>query len=428
MPRPALVLLIAVLAAPVGAAEVKLLDGTTLAGDVTAWDGRTLTVAAADGARDLDAAQVLDIRWTNDAPSTEPTSTDASSADAPTTAAGPALHVELIDGTRLPLAAFTAARRIATLESPSSARPLRTSAERIRRVELQRATDASRDLWRQLDEREPAGDVVLVANRDGTKLDYLTGVVGDVTADEVAFQYEGQQLNIKRSRVAGIAYYHAEQAKLADPACALTLVDGANIPARTIVLRDGELQITTPAALRLDVKLDQLARADFSAGKLAYLSDLEPVAVAWTPRVAMPAAAPLIADYGRPRFDTSFAGSPLTLAWADESSPTGREIRTFGKGVALRSRTEATWRLPEGMKRFSATAGIDPAASDQGHVVLEIRADQRLLWEGEIDGHADPVPIDVELGSARRLQIRVDYGRNLDYGDRLHLVEARVTK
>ena len=36
--------------------------------------------------------------------------------------------------------------------------------------------------------------------------------------------------------------------------------------------------------------------------------------------------------------------------------------------------------------------------------------------------------IDVELGTARRLQLVVDYGENLDYGDRLHLVEARFTK
>ena len=49
-------------------------------------------------------------------------------------------------------------------------------------------------------------------------------------------------------------------------------------------------------------------------------------------------------------------------------------------------------------------------------------------WEGAIDGREPPVEIDVELGSARRLQLVVDYGKNLDYGDRLHLVEARFTK
>jgi hypothetical protein len=150
--------------------------------------------------------------------------------------------------------------------------------------------------------------------------------------------------------------------------------------------------------------------------------------VKWTPRVALPEGAKLLADYGRPRRNASFGGSALTLSWADEAHSTGREVRTYDKGLALRSRTEATWRLPAGMKRFIATAGIDPATVDQGHVVLEIRADDRVLWEGEIDGRRDPVQIEVELKSARRLQIRVDYGRNLDFGDRLHLVDARVTK
>ena len=136
----------------------------------------------------------------------------------------------------------------------------------------------------------------------------------------------------------------------------------------------------------------------------------------------------MLADYGHPRRNTSFAGSAIALSWADESEPSGRSVRTYEKGLALRSRTEATWRLPPGMKRFSATAGIDPATANEGHVLLEIRADDRVLWEGEIDGRRDPVQIEVELKSAHRLQIRVDYGRNLDFGDRLHLIEARVTK
>ena len=80
------------------------------------------------------------------------------------------------------------------------------------------------------------------------------------------------------------------------------------------------------------------------------------------------------------------------------------------------------------MARFIATAGIDPATAGQGHVTLEIRGDDRVLWEGAIDGREPPVEIDVELGTARRLQLIVDYGENLDYGDRLHLVEARFTK
>jgi hypothetical protein len=61
-------------------------------------------------------------------------------------------------------------------------------------------------------------------------------------------------------------------------------------------------------------------------------------------------------------------------------------------------------------------------------VALEIRGDGRLLWQGVVDGRRDPVELEVDLNGARRLQLLVDYGENLDYGDRLHLVEARVTK
>jgi hypothetical protein len=103
-------------------------------------------------------------------------------------------------------------------------------------------------------------------------------------------------------------------------------------------------------------------------------------------------------------------------------------VRTYPRGIAVRSRSELVYRIPEGMSRFLLTAGIDPATAAQGHVTLEIRGDDQVLWEGTIDGREPPVEIDVELGAARRLQLVVDYGENLDYGDRLHLIEARFTK
>jgi hypothetical protein len=410
----ALAILIAAAVAP-GEAEVQLLDGTTVAGTITAFDAQGVKIVTAAGPRDLARASLLDIRWTREPAADDP-------------AAPATQYLELIDGARLPVTEFTAAKRVATISTPLADRPLRIPAERIRRVDLQPPTNAAADVWRQLDGSEAAGDVLLVANREGTKLDYLTGVIGDVTAEEVAFEYDNQKLPVKRTRVAGLAYYHAEAARLPEALCELTLVGGATLPVRQLELADGSLRVITPAAVRLTIPLGQVERADFSAGKLAYLSDLEPTAVDWTPRVAAPAAATLIAHYGDPRNDVSYAGSALTLAWADESAPSGRDVRTFAKGLALRSRTEATWRLPAGMRRFTATAGIDPATAEEGHVLLEIRADERILWEGEIDGRRDPVAIDVDLGTARRLQIRVDYGRNLDFGDRLHLVDARVTK
>jgi hypothetical protein len=412
----AVAVVVAALATRAAAEEVavSLVDGTTASGELAAWNSQGLTVTTADGPREISRSQLLDVSWKREPPVPE--------------AAAAGLQIELIDGAKLPITNYTSARRVGQFASPLASEALKVSAERIRRIELQPASDAIAALWLEVDEREPAGDVLLVANRDGTKLDYLVGVIGDVTADEVAFEYDGQQLQVKRPRVAGIQYYHSEPARPPEPLCIIELETGATLPVRTLELANAQLRIVTPAGLRLTVPREQLSRADYSAGKLAYLSDLEPTALAWTPRVALPEGATLLADYGHPRRNTSFAGSAIALSWADESEPSGRSVRTYEKGLALRSRTEATWRLPPGMKRFSATAGIDPATANEGHVLLEIRADDRVLWEGEIDGRRDPVQIEVELKSAHRLQIRVDYGRNLDFGDRLHLVEARVTK
>ncbi len=408
---PAFALLLAAVAvvSDARAVELQLLDGTTVAGRVTAWDANGVTVDGAEGSRAIANAELLGL-------SGDPTAVDLQ---------GQTTTIDLVDGARFTINAFSCARRVAAVKSPQGELSIPT--ELIARVDLQPPTDASTAMWRRLDDAEPTGDALLVIKREGA-VDYLTGVVGDVTDEEVAFDWDGQKVPIKRAKVAGIAFYHANERRLPAAVCDLTLIGGSKIPVREISLDGETLRVETPAGVKLDVKLEVLEHADFSAGKLVYLSNLKLENVRWTPRVALPGAAALIASYGAPRNDASYSGSALTLAWPDDSLAAGREVRTYAKGVALRSRTEATYRLPPGMKRFTATAGIDPATTDQGHVVLEIRADNRVLWQGEIDGQQPPVELDLKLGAARRLQFVVDYGRNLDYGDRLHLVDARVTQ
>jgi hypothetical protein len=45
-----------------------------------------------------------------------------------------------------------------------------------------------------------------------------------------------------------------------------------------------------------------------------------------------------------------------------------------------------------------------------------------------IAGDQTPREIDIDITDKQRLRIFVDYGENLDLGDRLHLVEARLIK
>jgi hypothetical protein len=391
--------------------EATQLDGSKVVGQLIAWDGNVLRVENSEGSHSFN---VLDLEQLE---STTP----------PERLEAPPAVIELVDETRLPFSTFAVSNRTAVVLTPFSPKPATIRTDMIRRVEFRPSSDALMETWRRVEEREATGDALIIAKGTGEAFDYLTGEVGVITEEVVYFKWDGQEVPIKRSKVAGIEFYHGQPQKIRTPYCVVKTTDGRILPARGVLLANNMLTVETHS-FRLDLELNVFASADFASGRMKYLSDLAPIESKWTPLVALPGAAPLASEFGAPRSNTSFSGSQLALAWPNESLATGREIRTFAKGLAMRSRSDVTYVLPAGMKHFVAVAGIDPATTDQGHVVLEIRADNRVVWEGEIDGKQPPATIDVELRSARRLHIHVDYGQNLDYGDRLHLVEPRVIK
>jgi hypothetical protein len=407
-------LIIALLAAAQAAnseATVTKLDGQVISGAVSAWGEANLTISPSQGERfELPLEQLTDVRWPREA--------SESSA---------ATHIELLDGTRLAYTEFTMKDGQADVRTPVSSRALRIPRESIRMVELRPSTPLIAAKLTEIEDKDQPGDAIVVSQQESESMDYLTGVIGDVTADQISFQWDGKPVSVKRTRIAAMTIYQPRDVALPEAVCQLELADGSRIAAAAVSLRGEVLHVTTPTGIELDVQLDRLVRADFSSGKIIYLSDLKPTDVAWTPGFSVPKSDSITARH-LPRSDASFSNEPLSLLWKDDASRNRRDVRTYSKGLAIHSRTELTYRLPDGMSRFIATAGIDPQDAAQGNVLLTVRGDDRVLWEGVIDGRKPPVEIDVELGTARRLHLTVDFGGGLDYGDRLHLVEARVTK
>jgi hypothetical protein len=404
-----LISLIALAAGKDGEATIATLDGRTIVGAVQSWDEDGLSVATAEGVVKTPAGELLDVRWTRQpAEPAEGTS------------------VKLVDGTRIPFADFTIAKRTATFTGTRLATPLEVPREAIRLIELRPPTPFIETALEEIERKQEPGDSLVVSQRDSETMDYLTGVIGDVTAEKAAFEWDGDQVPVKRTKIAAMVFYQHRKASLPEAVCELTLVDGSRVAAREVSLQSDQLHVTTPAGVELTLPLAHVARADFSAGKIVYLSDMKPAEVHWTPGLGVPEGA--ASARSLPRNDQSFSGLPLTLLWKDDVVRSRRDIRTYGKGLAVRSRSEITYRLPDGMKRFIATAGMDPDDSGHGNVRLEVRGDDRVLWEGTVRAGETPVAIDVELNSARRLHLLVDYGEHLDFGDRLHLAEARVTK
>ena len=430
MSLPALLLISFAVVAP-GNAMVIALDGQELRGRIAGWSDAVVAVETQEGRQEIAVEKLLRIQWSRSA-ELAPIRATAELAPIRATAELAPIRAtaELVDGSRMPCDRYLVADGVATLQLPATGAVQSLPVAAIRQVEMEPRAETLDAMWAEIDEKELVGDVLVIRKRpkDGQQpaLDYLAGVVRSVDAERVDFVWDGEPIPVARKKVAAIRYYRPDAPEKNDATFTLETVDGASLVVRRLQFEQHDIAIETAAGLRTKIPLSELRAADYSQGKLVYLSDLEPIAVKWTPYIGLPPGAGFVQAFGLPRQDHAYHGSALTLLTTGENG--ARTIQSFRKGLAIRSRTELVYQVPRKMTKFVALAGIDPESSDQGRVTLEVYADRKLLWQGEIDGSKDPRTIDVDISGARRLRLLVDYGENLDYGDRLHLAEARVLK
>jgi hypothetical protein len=393
------------------------IDGSTVSGTLQRWTDSEIVVATADGAQSIALPSLLSLRWPP--PADQPAVTDA-----------PPI-IELIDGSQLPIEDFRATGANAAFSPVGGAadhKELSLAVRQISSVRLKPLSVETRRQWDEIREQNLPSDLIVVLKREGQSLDFAEGVVGDVSADKIDVKLDESPVRVDRTQAAGIIYYRRDRRPPPEPRCIVVGRGGVRLVASQASLAQDVVRIKTFSGLELAWPLADIHLADFSAGKLAYLSDLEAASEKWTPLVGVPPAAASAAAYGRVRRDQSAFGKSLSLWSEDASSGQPGQERSFAKGLAVRSRTEIIYRLPAGYRRFTALAGIDPTARAVGNVAITIRGDDRVLLETEIAGDSPPVPIDLDVAGVRRLTILVDFGRNLDYGDWLNLCDARLVK
>jgi NPCBM/NEW2 domain-containing protein len=426
--RPALQTIVRILAVLIVAAlptlarsqevTATLLDSTSITGELRAWSRDEVVIAATDKEVRLPAEKLVSMRWSDAAPLITAKESDKR-------------VVELTDGTLLPINDFQATKSTAKIEigmarssdQMAIALPLRD----VVSVRLQGFEPEIDEQWDQIRSQNLASDVLVVVSPRGKNIDGVEGILGDITTAKVQFELDGNSMRVDRARVAGWIYFRKNSSTRPEPRCILHGRSGLRGAVRDVRLTGQTLDITTSGGTKLNWPLADLRFADFSAGKILYLSDLTPSSERWTPLVGLSPAAESAAKYGRVRLDQSAFGGPLKLL-VEGSANSARSVKSFSKGIAIRSRTELVYRLPTGFKQFVALAGIEPATSSTGDVRIKIYGDDRSLCDADIAGDEAPREIKLDIAGFKRLKIVVDFGQNLDTGDWLNLCEARLIK
>lgn len=379
--------------------KAATLDGQAVSGAITALSNEQLTLQTEAGTVNLPLNQLLGML---------PGGTVAT--EAVVSEQKPAVWIEFADGTRLPAVSFTSIKgkvKITTVTGTELSPELKSLAK----VRFGETYDPAFKFGRE----GVAADQLGVKKKAG--LDFLEGIIGDVTAETVNFTLDGDPLPVNRNKIDSLVYVQRGADELPTPLCVIDDFTGGQYQAKELKLAENLLTITTLGNISIVRPLDQVRKFDFSAGKLQYLSDMKPESVTVTPFVELPKQFPALAQYFAPRFDQGRDDAALRL-----------DGKAYTKGIALHSRSELVYRVPAKSRKFLALAGIDDSVGSEGHVAVKISGDGKELYSGNFSGLDKAVPLEIDVTGVRKLTILVDYGQDLDVGDYFDLADARIVK
>lgn len=386
--------------------EVTTLDDKAVRGEVVSLSASTLALRTDDGDVMLPVVKLLSVTPTSVA--------EADPVKSP-------VFIELIDGTLISALNYEVKSGRATVKLPGD-QSLSLSARSVRSVRFLQQDEPVAELWTNILAGALKGDAVVVRKGgDGkpVKLDYLEGIIQDVSAAKVQFDFEGDVVPVNRQkvRVEGLIYFQPKTQSLPGPVCRVDTTGGARWMASDLRFEKDAIKLTTPTGVDVGVPLSRVTNLDFSLGKIVYLSDLTPIKKTWQPFFGVSKTTTGAAAMFDARGDENFAGEPLQLG-----------DQPFRKGLAMHSRSELTYRLPDAYSRFEAVVGIDPAQRSFGNVRLQIEGDGKVLYDKPIAGDQPPESLELDISGVGRLTILVDYGEGLDIGDQLILGGARVIR
>jgi hypothetical protein len=382
---------------------------TTLAGESFSGSLRGLTTQSLDLDRDgtpvsIPTSDVLQWRMTSPVVTANPV--DPASL---------IVAVELHDGSRLRGTALAGTSEKLTLTHPvlNSVTLGRGQVKSVRFGAEDPAVAAS---WQDFQERTKKQDYLVV--RKGDVLDHLDGVIGGLDDQRLKFLLDGQEIDVKRPRIFGWIYASEAPAK-GNPGIRVDLTGGDTISVNKITqgTTGWDVQLAG-STTTITLATAAVTTVDYSAGKVLYLSSVEPRDLEHTPYFG-----PGIGSDWRVERDRSLLGRPLKV---------GR--RTYAKGLAIHSKTRLVYRLGGSYRRLSSIVGIDPELDIKPDPIdnnarLVIRGDRKVLFEGDIRLGQPPVPLDLNVQGVVELEILVDYGvGHSDVGDRVHMADLKVLK
>ncbi len=297
------------------------------------------------------------------------------------------------------------------------------SVEAIHAVRLQPENPSFTQQWTTFLKRDAEKDNLVVAKRDGSGLDFLAGIVSNVTATQVEFLLDGETIPVPAERVYGIVF--ARTKNIATPATIqLSSAVGDVLAAKSITLQGDQFKAELAWGQAVSIALNSVQKIDLSSGRIQFLSDMPALAERFDgvdPENSLFTGL-IDADQQKLLF------GPQRNTTIERQSRLRLRGREFSKGLCIHSRTEMQWDLQKKFSAMECLVGIDDEVAFNGsHVVsLKISGDGNVLFEKLITTTDDPLPLRLSLDGISTLTVLVDFGDGSSVCDWLDIADAKL--
>ncbi len=226
---------------------------------------------------------------------------------------------------------------------------------------------------------------------------------------DIQLETEVGPLTLAFGRVSSITFPRAAAESAAAPGrMVVGLDDGSRVLAERLAIDErGATLVSGGGAWTADLK--RLVFLQPASDRVVYLSDLAPEGYRHVPFLNF------AWNY---RLDRNVLGGRLRNAG-----------QIYLKGIGMHTASRLTFAPPEDAKLFQASLAIDDAANELGSVRFRVFVDGGQKYVSPtIRGGDPPVPIEVDVSGAKRVDLVVDYADRADVQDHANWLGARFVR
>lgn len=343
----------------------------------------------------------------------------------PVTASTPSEESQMLfftDGSQVHGTAIARTAKSATAQTALFG-AVEASVDAIRAVRLQAENPAFTQQWNTFLKRDSEKDNLVVAKRDGSGLDFLAGIVSNVTATQVEFLLDGETIPVPAERVYGIVFARTKNAA-APATIQLTSSAGDVLAAKSITMEGDQFKTETAWGQTISIALNRVQKIDLSSGRIQYLSDIPALAERFDGVDPANSLFTGLIDIDQQKL----LFGPQRNTTIERQSKLRLRGREFTRGLCIHSKTEMQWDLEKKFSAMECLVGIDDEVAFNGShaVALKITGDGNFLFEKLIATTDEPLPLRLSLDGISTLTILVDFGDGSSVCDWLDIADAKL--